>query len=197
MFGLIAEINRLWKPVYPYLVQHIEEIYCRCDGHVLEIGPFCGIVFEMARKSVGTSFGIASFPEEMSDYCAAEITAQAMTGRISIAETDPALSMIDDNSVDLVVFRGALFFPDLFRVDFSAIERVLVKNGVAFVGGGFGKHTPPAIIAHIGDRSRELNLLIGKTEVNADRVKHDIAACSLSAKTEVVTDGGLWVVMRK
>lgn len=197
MFGLIAEINRLWEPVYPYLVQHIEEVYSRSDGNVLEIGPFCGVIFEMARESVGTSFGIASFPAKMSDYYAAETAAHAMAGRISIIKTDPALSGIADNSIDLVVFRGALFFPALFRVDYKAIERVLVENGVAFVGGGFGKYTPSTAIAPIGNRSRELNLLIGKTEVTADSVAHDITACDLSSKTEVITDGGLWVVMKK
>lgn len=197
MLGLIAEINRLWKPVYPFLAQHVDEIFCRCNGNVLEVGPFCGVIFEMARKSLGTSFDIGSFPVEMSDYYAAEITAQDMTGRVRLIETDPVLSGIADNSVDLVLFRGALFFPGVFRVDYSAIERVLMKNGVAFVGGGFGKYTPSTIIGSISDRSRQLNLLIGKTEVAADRVKHDLILAGLSSKTEVVTEGGLWVVMRK
>ena len=41
------------------------------------------------------------------------------------------------------------------------------------IGGGFGKLTPPEIIHPIADRSKELNLKIGKIEVTAEQVKEE------------------------
>ena len=37
---LITRLNLLWKPVYPYLAQWIENRLPEKDVHVLEIGPF-------------------------------------------------------------------------------------------------------------------------------------------------------------
>jgi len=34
---LIEELNLLWEPIRPFLVQQIEELYGRRDGHILEI----------------------------------------------------------------------------------------------------------------------------------------------------------------
>ena len=66
--NLIQEIDILWGPVYPYLAQEIRERYGRKDGSVLEIGPFCGVIFELAREKVGHSFSIATFPKGMGQF---------------------------------------------------------------------------------------------------------------------------------
>jgi hypothetical protein len=77
------------------------------------------------------------------------------------------------------------------------IYRVLKPGGIAFIGGGFGKFTPEAVIKDIGKRSRDLNLQIGKIEVNEEKLWKDIQAENVKWKFEVVTEGGLWVVMKK
>jgi len=85
----------------------------------------------------------------------------------------------------------------LFKVNFSAIHRVLKPNGIAFIGGGFGKLTPDKVIKDIGKRSRDLNLQIGKIEVNEDQLRQDIEKSNVKGKVEIISEGGLWVVMRK
>ena len=112
-------------------------------------------------------------------------------------ETDQSLAGIEDTSIDLVIFRGALFFPSLFRVDYRAVNRVMKTGGVAMIGGGFGKLTPPEIIHPIADRSKELNLKIGKIEVTAEQVKEDIEASGALVDYQIVHEGGLWVILNK
>jgi hypothetical protein len=114
-----------------------------------------------------------------------------------VIETNPALIGIGENSIDLAIFRGAFFFPSLFKVNFSAIHRVLKTNGVAFIGGGFGKFTPDTVLKDMGKRSRELNLQIGKIEIDEDRLRHEIQSEGVEGKMEVISEGGLWVLMRK
>jgi hypothetical protein len=193
----IREINQLWDPVYPYLAKQIYEFYGRRDGSILEIGPFCGVIFSLQKLDIGSSFAVAAFPAGMGPIFRYEAKRLGLEDKIEVVETDSSLQGIDDHGIDLAVFRGAFFFPSLFRVDLLGIHRVLKPNGVAFIGGGFGKYTPDAVIKEIGKRSRDLNLRIGKVEVNPEQLRKDIDAHHLKAKVEVTSEGGLWVVMRK
>jgi hypothetical protein len=193
----IKELYDLWNSVYPHLTKHIGEVYGRRDGHVLEIGPFCGTVFPMQAQGIGGCFSIAAFPSGMGDFFRKEAEQLNIANTIQIVESNASLAGIAEYSIDLVIFRGALFFPSLFRVDFSAIYRVLREKGIAMIGGGFGKYTPQEVIDAIGERSRDLNLRIGKTEMTADVLREDVKSGKIPGYAEIVTDGGLWVIMKK
>ncbi|MBP1735235.1 MAG: methyltransferase [Deltaproteobacteria bacterium] len=197
ILGLIQEIDQFWEPVYPYLAHHIQEIYGRKDGVILEIGPFCGAIYALLAQGVGSRFTIGAFSPEFTLFFNDYIRKNDCTGRVSVIETDQSLTGIQENSIDLVIFRGALFFPSLFRVDYGAISRVIKNGGIAMIGGGFGKFTPPEIIRPIAERSKELNLKIGKIEVTAGQVKEDIETSGVLADYRIVHEGGLWVILNK
>ncbi len=194
---LIQELNLLWEPIRPYLARQIEELYGRRNGHILEIGPFSGLLFALVREEVGRIFSIAAFPEAAVGSCQQEARRLGLEDRVRIIESDASLTGVADESVDLAIFRGALFFPFLFRVDFGAIYRTLKAEGIAFVGGGFGKYTPPEVIRQIGQRSERLNLAMGKVRVTVEGVREEVRSAILKGEFEITTDGGLWVVMRK
>ncbi len=197
LLNLIKEINILWEPVFPYLSEQIIEIYGRNNGNILEIGPFCGVIFLLSEKNIGDSLSIATFPSGMENFFIQQIKKRHLEEKISVIETEPSLTKIEDSSIDLAIFRGALFFPSLFKVDFKAIYRVLRKDGVAFIGGGFGKYTPNNVIKSIAERSRELNLLIGKVEIIEDDLKKVVLESEVKAKIKITSEGGLWIIMRK
>ena len=194
---LIKEIDCLWHPVYPYLARHIHELYGRQDGEILEIGPFCGLIFTLLRQGIGSSLWIATFPPGMGDFFREEARKKKAEDKIEVIESDPSLTGVDEDRIDLAIFRGAFFFPSLFEVNFSAIFRVLRRDGIAFIGGGFGKFTPETVIKKIGKRSRDLNLKIGKIEVNEDQLRQTIRTSNVKGKVEIVSEGGLWLLMRK
>jgi hypothetical protein len=195
--NLIQEIDRLWNPVYPYLSQQIQELYGRQDGDILEIGPFCGVIFTLKQKNIGSSFLIATFPAGMGNFFCEEAKNRKIEEGIKVIETGPSLAGVEEDSIDLAIFRGAFFFPSLFKVNFTGIYRVLRKNGIAFIGGGFGKFTPDRVIQDIGKKSRDINLKIGKREVGQGQLLRDIQKSNVKGKVEVISEGGLWVVMRK
>jgi SAM-dependent methyltransferase len=195
--SLIEEINRLWEPVYPYLTQHIQEVYGRQDGSILEIGPFSGVIFTLQRKNVGDSFLIAAFPPKMANYFRREAKERGVEDKIKVIESNPSLSGIEEATIDLAIFRGAFFFPSLGGANFSEIHRVLKPGGFAFIGGGFGKHTPEAVINDIGKKSRDLNLRLGKIHISEEKLRQNLQAIKVKGKIELIAEGGLWVLMKK
>jgi hypothetical protein len=194
---LIEELNLLWEPIRPFLVGQIEELYGRRDGEILEIGPFSGLIFALAQKNIGQSFLIAACRQAAIALYRQEARNCGLEDRVRIIQSDSSLIGITDDSVDLAIFRGALFFPNLFQVDFGAIYRTLRTGGIAFVGGGFGKYTPAEVINQIGKRSEQLNTAVGRVRVTVESVRDQVRACHLEEKCEITTDGGLWVVMKK
>ncbi len=194
---LIEALNLLWEPIRPYLARQIEELYRRRDGHILEMGPFSGLLFELARRNIGQSFSIAAFPQAAIPLYRSEAKKHGLEDRVRIIESDSSLSNIGEGSVDLAIFRGALFFPGLFQVDFSAIDWTLSTEGIAFIGGGFGKYTPPEVIDQIGKRSEQLNAAMGKVKVAVESVRDQLRSSGLEKKCEITTEGGLWVLLRK
>lgn len=193
----LLELNRLWEPVFPHLARMIEELYGRREGNVLEIGPFSGLTFELMRRGVGTSFRMAAFPQIVVEAAKKEAQGLKAGSKVTIIESDAHLSGVPDGSCDLAVFRGALFFPSFFQTDLAAVYRKIRNGGTALAGGGFGKHTPPEVIERIKDRSKELNLALGRIHVTEDDVWASLRLAGLQEKAEVLTEGGLWVVLRK
>ena len=194
---LIEDLNLLWEPVRPYLLRQVEELYGRRDGNILEIGPFSGLIFALAEKNVGRRFSIAAFPAETIPLFRQEARKHGLQDRVRIVESDSSLTGIPESTVDLTIFRGALFFPGLFPVDFGAIYRTLSTGGIAFIGGGFGKYTPPELISRIGKRSEELNAAMGRVRITIENLQDQLQASHLEEKYEISTDGGLWAVMKK
>ena len=194
---LIEELNLLWAPIRPYLARQVEELYGRRNGFVLEIGPFSGLIFVLAQRNVGQSFLIAAFPQTAAPLYREEARRLGLGDRVPIVDSDSALTGIADDWVDLAIFRGALFFPTLFQVNFSAIYRTLRQGGIAFVGGGFGKHTPAEVISKIGKRSEQLNAAMGRVRVTVEGVRDQLRSSHLEGNSEITTEGGLWVVMKK
>jgi hypothetical protein len=79
----------------------------------------------------------------------------------------------------------------------SEILCVLNRNGIAFMRGGFGKQTPDSVIKDIGKRSRNLNLRLGKIEGVEDQFWEDVKKGYGKGKIEIVSEGGLRVLMKK
>ena len=194
---LIQELNLLWEPIRPFLARQVEELYDRRGGHIMEIGPFSGLIFYLAQKNVGQSFLIAAFPQAAIALYRQEARKHGLEDQVRTIESDSSLIGVSDDSVDLAIFRGGLFFPKLFHVDFGAIYRTLRTAGIAFVGGGFGKHTPDEVISRIGKRSEQINAVMGRVRVTAESVRDQLRSSQLEEKCEITTEGGLWVVMRK
>jgi len=195
--SVIRELYVLWKPVFPYFARYVKEIFRRTGGLIAEIGPFCGPIFSLKEEKIGDNYVIAAFPKGASQiYRQEAYNLGVYDNDIIIVELD-RFSCFKDNIFDLILFRGAFFFPHLFQVDFNAIYNMIKGGGVAIVGGGFGKYTPDTLIRKIGKRSKELNLIAGKIDISLEKLKEGITQEKLKDRIEISTEGGLWTILKK
>jgi len=194
---VILELNRLWEPVRPFLAQQVKELYGRRDGAILEAGPFSGLAFELAEKGIGASFHMAVFPADVASALRDEARSLGLVAKVTITESDEALTGVHPEAFDLALFRGAFFFPSFFKADLAAICRSLKPGGMAFLGGGFGRHTPGHVIRTIEKRSKDLNQALGRVRVSEEDLSAALEAAGMKDRSTIFTEGGLWVVLRK
>jgi hypothetical protein len=140
---------------------------------------------------------MAVFPGEIADTLKDEARELGLVGKVTIAESDEKLSGVPTETFDLAVFRGAFFFPSFFTPDLPAIYRSLKAGGMALVGGGFGRHTPEDVIRGIETRSKDLNRALGRVRITERALWSILEAAELRERAIMITEGGLWVVLRK
>ena len=167
----LKRVNELWVKVYPYLAAQAMEHYGRKTGKVLELGPFSGgIARELGRRYPKLDVTVDegfSFP----------------TGK--------------NKKYDLIILRGAFFFifddGTLLRNIFEAMH----DGGTAFVGGGYGKGIPKALIDEISEESRILNDRLGRRRVTLAELNELIEKSGLRSNCHVVEEGGVWLIVKK
>jgi len=194
----LKRLYRLWGRVYPYLVAQIMGEYRRNSGLVLELGPFSGgISLELARLYPQLKITIADESSEMVAHLQNEAVTSGLAEVITVERTHLNQLSFPDSWFDLIIFRGVFFFlnqkVDLLR----EIFRVLKEDGMAFVGGGYGRGVPPEIIAEIADESRLLNEKLGRRRVSIGELQVLLKKAGLADKSKIEEEGGVWLIIRK
>ncbi len=194
----LKRVNDLWSKIYPYLATQVMEHYGKNHGDVLELGPFSGgISVELARLHPGLSITIAAQDPGVVDYLRKEIEEAGLNRKIEVAWSELDNLVFADCLFDLILFRGAYFFLDEEGKILREIYRVLKEDGLAFIGGGYGKNTPQALIDEIAEESRDLNDRLGRRRVTEGEVTTMVNKAGLTSRTRIEKEGGLWLVIQK
>lgn len=192
----LLRLNELWMPVYPYLARHVQEILPPSVKEILELGPFSGgITWALAEVLPYAFFTIGEERQEVRDWLEEESRKRGLLNRLCLVSTPLKPLNFPDERFDAVIFRGAFFFLD--EDVLKEIYRVLKREGKGFMGGGFGKFTPPGVIKGIAEESRRLNYRLGKRWMAVKEVESMVLAAELSDCCQICTEGGLWLIVRK
>jgi len=195
---ILKEVNDLWHKIYPYLAAQVMEHYSKSDGDVLELGPFAGgISVELARLYPGLKITLAAQEPGVVDLLRMEMEGASLDRQMELRCCALDNLAFSDSLFDLVIFRGAYFFLDEEVKIVREIYRVLREDGIAFIGGGYGKATPQAFIDEIAHRSRDLNDRLGRRRVTVGGVEGMVKKAGLSGHARIEEEGGLWLVIRK
>jgi SAM-dependent methyltransferase len=194
----LKTVNDLWGKIYPYLAIQVMELYGRSHGDVLELGPFSGgISVELARLYPGLKITIAAQDPGVVDYLRRKIEGAGLNRKMEVDCSQLDSLVFTDCLFDLVIFRGAYFFLDEEGKILREIYRVLKGDGLAFIGGGYGKNTPQPLIDEIADESRDLNDRLGRRRVTEYEVGNMVDKAGLTSQARIEEEGGLWLVIQK
>jgi len=195
---LLKQVNDLWRKIFPYLADHVMECYGKEVGDVLELGPFAGgISLQLAKQYPELTIMVAAHDSGVVDLLKKEIEGAGFEGNIEVKSSEWNPLTFSDSLFDLVIFRGAYFFLDEEGSILREIYRVLKERGLGFIGGGYGKDTPQALIDEIADVSRDLNNRLGRIRVTVDDVQNMVTRSGLTSQAEIQKEGGLWLIIRK
>lgn len=192
----LLRLNELWSPVYPYLARHVREVLPPEVKEIVELGPFSGgITWALAEVLPYAFFTIGEERQGVRDWLEEESRKRGLLNRLRLVDTPLKPLAFPDERFEAVIFRGAFFFLDVDVL--REIHRVLRRGGRGFVGGGFGKFTPAAVIKSIAEESRQLNYQLGKRWLAVEEVKSMVLAAGLSGCCRICTEGGLWLIVEK
>ncbi len=202
-FSLIAKTA--FAPVYPYLAEQIKNKFGINRGECLDAGSGPGwLAIAMAQI---TELKIISLDiqAEMSAIARDNIAKAKLESRISALTADVCRMPLDDDSIDLVVSRGSIFFWDNKVAAFREINRILKPEGVAYIGGGMGNEQIRAQVMAYFASHKELQdaEVPWQTMMAKGPCKLDPADLEAKLKQAEVTgivvkeNGGIWVEIHK
>lgn len=186
----LRRLNLLWGPIYPHLAEWITRWSPSAPRRFLEVGPFSGGISRALLKLFPQGKAVFVTPERFVAWAIREDFGQGLEAVTGDPERLPFGS-----SFDLVLFRGAFFF--LTPAMILEIDRVLQRGGAALIGGGYGPLTPPEEIERIAEESKDLNARLGKKWISKDQLERMIREARLEARSRIVEEGGLWLLLRK
>ena len=152
---------------------------------------------ELTRLYRGLNITIAAQDAGAADYLWKEIVDAGLERKMQVDWAELDSLAFADCLFDLVIFRGAYFFLDEEGKILQEIYRVLKEDGLAFIGGGYGKNTPQALIEEIANESRDLNDRLGRRRVTEGEVTAMVNKAGLAGHTRIEKEGGLWLVIQK
>ena len=162
------------------------------------MGSFAGgITFALATEHPDLCLTIVDESQAYLQHLQDELSSLVVSQRVRLLDMKLDHLAFPDKSFDLVIMRGAFFFIMTRPNILTEIYRVLKPGALAFVGGGYGRDVPSEIITEIAEESRILNDRLGRRRVSVYELQELLTAIGLDKQAHIVTEGGVWMLLRK
>ena len=128
----------IFAPIYPVLAGQIVARLGITFGWGLDIGTGPGSLGLALAEQTNLSLILLDASAPMLSAAVANVAGSGLGARCRVTPGNVQALPLGDNSMQLIVSRGSIFFwEDLVRA-FGEIYRVLAPSGRTYLGGGFG-----------------------------------------------------------
>lgn len=127
-----------FKKIYPEIARQIIERTKTTEGVCIDLGGGPGMLGIWLAKLSQLKVIVYDMMPECVELVAENSIANGVSGKVSARQGKAEQMNFADNSVDLVVSRGSIFFWEDQKKGLAEIYRILKPGGWAYVGGGFG-----------------------------------------------------------
>lgn len=146
--------REIFAPVYPVIARQIIDETRLTRGSCLDIGCGGGYLGLALADLTDLFVRFLDASPEMLAILRKNIAQKGLADQTEVLEGDVGAIPLGDDSVDLAVSRGSVFFWKDHAGAFREIWRVLAPGGAAVIGGGFGS---AALKADIGRKMDALD----------------------------------------
>ena len=194
-----------------------EEILCRCqpiEGVWVDLGAGPGGVGLALARQTNSTIVMIDPNEDALQKALSEARKEKLGNRVVAVNARAESIPLPDNSVDLVVSRGSIFFWNDKAKGVSEVYRILRPGGAAMIGGGLGASYPRwarhefTRRRHEGVKKKGAGAYRRFREARSPHTFRQIAQEAGLVNFEVVSDGepdpessqaglGIWLLFRK
>lgn len=201
-FDTIA--REVFAPIYPIIADQILKHTGISSGRCMDLGCGPGYLGLSVAKQSDMDVTFFDQSQHMLAIARENITARGLDERSRILLGNVTRIPIQEQSVDLAVSRGSVFFWERPSLAFTEINRILAPGGKAVIGGGFGTAELRERIAqemetqdlHPGQwRTKVANNLSRDTALKYERVF--IEAQITNYEIELNEEIGFWITIYK
>jgi ubiquinone/menaquinone biosynthesis C-methylase UbiE len=192
--------REVFAPVYPVLAEQIINRMGISEGCCLDIG--CGggyLGLALARISELETI-LFDESQDMLNLAQDYIGQSRLESRVKTLLGDVHEIPLANESVNLVVSRGSMFFWENRVRAYQEIYRVLAVGGAAMIGGGFGnvellREIEAKMLEKDSEWKEKRQQRIGKGKVEVYR--EELKKAGISSFEILQSEAGLWIVIRK
>lgn len=192
--------REVFAPVYPVLARQIIDRTGISNGSCLDVGCGGGYLGLALARISGLETILFDESQDMLNLAQEYIRHSGLESRVTTMLGDVHDISLKDESINLVVSRGSMFFwNDRVRA-FREIYRILAPGGAAMIGGGFGsadllREIEAKMLERDPEWKTKRQQRIGKAKVQDYR--EELNRADIPSPEIIQDEVGLWIVMRR
>lgn len=189
----------IFAPVYPLIAEKIATTLKPSGGTCVDIGSGPGHLSIALARITDINFYLLDKCQDMHQYALENIYQTDMQDRFCLVPGDVHHIPLEDQSIDLVISRGSIFFWDDLSRAFSEIYRILTPGGHSFIGGGFGNRSIAQKVSLQMEALKPDWKKFKEKNLNpANKARMIAVLKSLGIRFDVIDDeSGFWIIMEK
>ncbi|QHA01827.1 methyltransferase domain-containing protein [Dehalobacter restrictus] len=189
--------REVFAPAYRVIAQQIKNETKIVEGKCLEIGTGIGYLGLALAEITDLQFTLYDISTEMLAYADQNIIDRNLQTRVQTQKGDVHSISLPDQSIDLVISRGSVFFWEDQEKAFEEIYRILAPGGMTFIGGGFGTKEILDQIGRSMDSKWHAKLEERIGDTSAHNFKKVLKQTNIKDYEINQSDAGLWIKMRR
>ncbi|MGI6434710.1 MAG: class I SAM-dependent methyltransferase [Syntrophomonadaceae bacterium] len=192
--------REVFAPVYPVLARQIIDRTGISNGSCLDVGCGGGYLGLALARISGLETILFDESQDMLNLAQEYIRHSGLESRVTTMLGDVHDISLKDESINLVVSRGSMFFWNDRGRAFREIYRILAPGGAAMIGGGFGsadllREIEAKMLERDPEWKTKRQQRIGKAKVQDYR--EELNRADIPSPEIIQDEVGLWIVMRR